>query len=98
HSRAPPFPYTTLFRSHGDAIVRGEYCMIPASSVAQIAGAAYGEKDGWAQMTMKDGRVIQFARGCIGCTIDNRVHAMLCEPVERRSEEHTSELQSRVDL
>lgn len=68
---------------HGDAIVRGEYCMIPASSVAQIAGAAYEEKDGWAQMTMKDGRVIQFARGCIGCTIDNRVHAMLCEPVER---------------
>ena len=56
--------------------------MIPAFVLAEISDADYEEKDGWAQMTMKDGRVLQFARGCIGCTIDNRVRSMLCEPVE----------------
>ena len=68
---------------HGDAIVRGEYCMIPAAFIAEMADAAYTEKEGWAEMVMKDGRTLQFARGCMGCTIDNKVHAMLCEPIER---------------
>jgi hypothetical protein len=67
----------------GDTKVRGTYCMIPASFVAQTAEASYVEEDGWAEMTLKDGKVIQFARGCIGCTINNRVHSMLCEPIER---------------
>ena len=68
---------------HGGAIVRGEYCMIPAAFIAETVGAAYTEKDGWAEMVMEDGRTIQYARGCMGCTIDNKVHSMLCEPVER---------------
>lgn len=67
----------------GDAIVRGEYCMIPASFIAQVMKASYEEKDGWAQMILQDGRILQFARGCIGCTIDNRVRSMLCEAIER---------------
>lgn len=68
---------------HGDAKVRGEYCMVPASFLAETVGAAYTETEGWAEMRLKDGRTLQLARGCIGCTVDNRVRAMLCEPIER---------------
>lgn len=68
---------------HGGAKVRGEYHMIPAVFASEIAGASYIEKKGWAQMELGDGRVLQFARGCIGCTIENRVHSMFCEPIER---------------
>ena len=67
----------------GKAKVRGEYCMIPASFIAEAMGASYGEENGRGKMRLKDGRTIQIARGCIGCTVDNRVHAMLCEPIER---------------
>ncbi|OMF92544.1 hypothetical protein [Paenibacillus sp. FSL R7-0337] len=67
----------------GNAEVRGSYCMIPASFVAGCYEAAYVEHDGWAQITLPDGTVIQLARGCIGCTMNNRVHSMLCEPIER---------------
>ena len=67
----------------GDSIIRGTYCMIPASFIAEAGDASYVEEDGWAEMILKDKRVIQFARGCIGCTINNRVHSMLCEPIER---------------
>lgn len=68
---------------HGGAIVRGEYCMVPASFLAEAVGASYTESEGRAEMGLKDGRVLQFARGCIGCTVDDRVRAMLCEPIER---------------
>ena len=57
--------------------------MIPASFIAEAMGASYGEENGRGKMRLKDGRTIQIARGCIGCTVDNRVHAMLCEPIER---------------
>lgn len=57
--------------------------MIPASFIAEIMGASYVEKNGRAEMALKDGRIIQIARGCMGCTVDNRVRAMLCEPIER---------------
>ncbi len=67
----------------GKAKVRGEYCMIPASFIAQEMSATYKEEDDCAEIKLKDGRTIQIARGCIGCTIDNRVRSMLCEPIER---------------
>ena len=57
--------------------------MIPASFVAQVMKASYHEKDGWAEMIMPDGKAIQIARGCIGCTVNDQVRSMLCEPVER---------------
>src|SRR2546429_1331348 len=64
--RRPPrstlFPYTTLFRSHGDA---GPHQIAPVANRLRIA-LAHQENDG---------------RG-----------------VGRRSEEHTSELQSRLHL
>jgi hypothetical protein len=66
----------------GSAIVRGSYCMVPASFVAETLEAAYVENDGWAEIALKEGRVIQLAKGCIGCTINNNVYSMLCEPIE----------------
>jgi hypothetical protein len=45
--------------------------------------ASYHEKDGWAELVMQDSRRIQIARGSIGCTVNNRVRSMLCEPIER---------------
>ena len=59
--------------------------MIPAAFVAKLAEADYEERDGWAQLNLKDGRSVQIARGCIGCTINNRVQSMLCEPIERNN-------------
>lgn len=67
----------------GQEKIRGEYCMVPVSFLAQIVKASYEEKNGWSEMKLEDGRILQFARGCIGCTIDNRVRSMLCEPIER---------------
>lgn len=67
----------------GDPVVRGEYCMIPLRFIADLSAQEYEECGGWAEMKLEDGRVLQFAKGCIGCTIDNRVRSMLCEPIER---------------
>lgn len=67
----------------GGAIVRGSYCMIPASFAAECIGADYVEKDGHGVITSKDGIQIQIARGCVGCTVNNKVKSMLCEPIER---------------
>ncbi len=67
----------------GDAIVRGEYIMVPAAFLAGMYGENFEEKDGRAVLTMKDGRRIQIARGCVGCTIDNKVRSMLVEAEER---------------
>ncbi len=68
---------------NGGAIVRGEYFMVPVSFLAGIFGAecVIGER-GWScEMTLPDGRTLQFARGSIGCVIDNQVYSMLCEAV-----------------
>ncbi len=70
---------------NGDALVRGEYFMTPVSFVADALGAkcAISEDSRSAELTLKDGRVLQFARGVVACLVDNRVHSMSCEPVLR---------------
>lgn len=70
---------------NGDQIVRGEYNMVPAEFLAKVFGAqfAYEEDGKKAELTMPDGRVLQFAQGCIGCVIDNRIRSMFCEAVQR---------------
>ena len=73
---------------NGDAIVRGEYYMAPVSFVAEVLGQSIETSDGGytAELTLKDGRVLQFARGSIGCVVDGYVHSMLCEAVYRNGE------------
>jgi hypothetical protein len=39
-----------------------------------------------AELVLPDGRKLQFARGSIGCVVDNKVQAMLCEAVFQNEE------------
>lgn len=70
---------------NGDAIVRGEYIMVPLEFIAKIFNATYKEESNGesVDICLKDGRTLQFARGCIGCVIDNNIEDMLCEAVMR---------------
>ncbi|MGO4537989.1 alpha/beta hydrolase family esterase [Paenibacillus sp. 2TAB19] len=67
----------------GDAIVRGEYFLVPVSFIGELFEATYLPADGGlsSELVLKDGRRLQFARGSIGCVVDNRVHSMYCEAV-----------------
>ncbi|WP_337099911.1 alpha/beta hydrolase family esterase [Paenibacillus sp. YIM B09110] len=67
----------------GDAIVRGEYFMVPVSFLADVFDATFSSKHGGhsVELQLKDGMTMQFARGSIGCVVDNRVHSMYCEAV-----------------
>ena len=70
---------------NGDSIVRGEYFCVPLIFLADIFKAEYREeKEGkMVFLNMPDGKTLQFARGSIGCVIDNRVESMLCEALYR---------------
>ena len=68
---------------NGDAIVRGEYNMVPVRTLAEAFGAECREMEGTAEIVMPDGKTVRFAGGCVGCTIDNRIRSMSCEAVVR---------------
>src|SRR5690606_41958318 len=88
---SPPFPYTTLFRSR----IQQKY-KIPAE-------ACFAD---WEDLLAKP----QLADAALVCTQDRMhtgpalkalnsgYHVMLEKPMATRSEEHTSELQSRENL
>lgn len=68
---------------NGGAIVRGEYLCVPLSFATEVYNAkSTSAEDGrYAELVLPDGRTLQFARGSIGCVVDNRVQAMFCEAV-----------------
>lgn len=70
---------------NGGQKVRGEYLCVPVSLIAQAFGAEYKyEADGAiAYLYLEDKRVLQFARGSIGCVIDNEIRCMYCEALHR---------------
>ena len=70
---------------NGGTRVRGEYCMAPLRFLAEVFGAAMeeGEDGATARMDLPDGRHLQFARGSIGCVIDNDLRSMYCEAIHR---------------
>lgn len=70
---------------NGDQLVRGEYTCVPVQFLAKIAGAELrmSEDTLTAEMILPDGRRLQFARGSIGCVIDNRLRSMYCEALHR---------------
>src|SRR3712207_7721076 len=89
--RRPPrstlFPYTTLFRSPATLKT---HSMVRLRANADMTAQFYPER---ARMTETHGRVTLQCR----MTLEGRLSA--CVPVsETRSEEHTSELQSRQYL
>ena len=73
---------------NGGQKVRGEYICAPLSFLCDAFGAKYepGEDTLTAVVTLKDGRVLQFARGSIGCVIDDDLRSMYCEALYRNGE------------
>lgn len=73
---------------NGGQLVRGEYTCVPLSFLAEMAGAQLeaSEDTLTAVMTLPDGRELQFARGSIGCMIDDRLRSMYCEALHREGE------------
>lgn len=73
---------------NGAQKVRGEYLCVPLSFLAEMAGAQYlpSEDTLTASLVMPDGRQLQFARGSIGCVIEDSLHSMYCEALHRGSE------------
>src|SRR5699024_12778862 len=91
----PLFPYTTLFRSH---TIAGAVCMggflIAGMSAFKLLNKKLKEKN-FFKRSLKLGLVVGLV-GSIGVFVagDLQMQAL----IEDRSEEHTSELQSRFDL
>lgn len=73
---------------NGGNIVRGEYLMVPLSFLARFAGAEYvlSEDTFSATLIFPNGRTAKFARGIIGCLIDDTMRAMPCETLHRNGE------------
>ena len=73
---------------NGGQNVRGEYRMVPLSLLATVFGAklAYDTEGTAARMILKDGRMLQFARGSIGCVIDDTLRSMYCEALHREGQ------------
>lgn len=72
----------------GGQKVRGEYHMVPLSFLAEVSGAEliYSDDNLVARMIMPDGRKLQFARGSIGCVIDQSLVQMYCEALHRENQ------------
>ena len=73
---------------NGGQKVRGEYLCVPLSFLSEALGGRYEPGEGalTAVVTLKDGRVLQFARGSIGCVIDDSLRSMYCEALHRDGE------------
>ena len=72
----------------GGQKVRGEYTCVPLSFLAEVFEAQYIPSGDTltAEVILKDGRKLQFARGSIGCLIDNDLRSMYCEALHRGGE------------
>ncbi len=77
---------------NGGQKVRGEYLCAPLSFLCEAFGARYEPSQDTlsAAVTLADGRALQFARGSIGCVIDDDVRSMYCEALHRDGELHVS--------
>ena len=73
---------------NGGEMVRGEYTCVPLRFLAQVFGGTYEtDMDGLrGTMTLPDGRVLRFARGVIGCQVDEDLVSMYCETLHREGE------------
>ena len=73
---------------NGGQKVRGEYLCVPLSFLSKVFGAQYlpGEDGLTAVLRLSDGRRLQFARGSIGCVIDDTLRSMYCEALHRSGE------------
>jgi poly(3-hydroxybutyrate) depolymerase len=72
----------------GGQMVRGEYLCVSAKFLAEVFGAEYAANEDGSEvmLTLRDGRKVQFARGIIGCLVNNDMHCMYCEALHRNGE------------
>ncbi len=72
----------------GGQKVRGEYLCVPLSFLAKVFEAKYEPSEDTlsAVLYLKDGRRLQFARGSIGCVMDETIRCMYCEALHRNNE------------
>ena len=72
----------------GGQLVRGEYLMVSVRDLAAAVGAEYipSEDTLHADVILRDGRKLQFARGSIGCLIDSTMRQMYVEAIHRNGE------------
>lgn len=72
----------------GAELVRGSYLCVPLSFLAEVFHASYEEKENGTvvNMRLEDERRLQFARGSIGCVIDDTLRSMYCEAIQREGE------------
>jgi poly(3-hydroxybutyrate) depolymerase len=77
---------------NGGQEIRGEYLCVPLSLIAKVFDAKYmpSEDTLSAILVLKDGRELQFARGSIGCAVNNHIRSMLCEALHRNGELYIS--------
>lgn len=70
---------------NGGEQVMGKYQCVPLDFLAEMCGGVLetAEDTLTAVLTLQDGRRLQFARGSIGCMIDNRLRSMYCEALHR---------------
>lgn len=66
---------------NGDSLVRGSYLYAPVAFLTEAFGGTLLADGDTAAIRLADGRELTFAHGCIGCTIDNTVEAMLCDAI-----------------
>src|SRR5699024_12383405 len=91
HIQVTPFPYTTLFRSEGYVNI----VVIPPASLKQQWINELQNKERWNLVLNRDFRIIsQQDRESLEALIEDSES----RKNTTRSEEHTSELQSRFDL
>src|SRR5699024_12604808 len=97
-ARAPPCPYTTLFRSH-----RVQLCRLRQEPLALALGAVEGlqmrRADSHTRKAVLPREGVRDAPRRGGRVVPEVIPRLIGHGVEQpRSEEHTSELQSRFDL
>ena len=73
---------------NGGKLVRGDYLCVPVKFLAEAFGCEYlpGEDGLTALVKLPDGREAQFARGSIGCLLDDSLRCMYCEALHREGE------------
>ncbi len=72
----------------GGQMVRGSYLCVPLRFLAAAFGASYETNPEGSEATLRfpDGRRAQFARGVIGCLVDEELVSMYCETLQREGE------------
>ena len=88
HTKAVKWEKLKYHGLDGKQIVRGTYLCVPLSFLASVFQADYVAEQGGivVRMRLKDGRRLQFARGSIGCVIDDTLRSMYCEALYRDGE------------